>query len=230
MNDITIDRFCNETIKVRQPAVGFRASVDSFLLARSVDIFDGATLLDVGSGVGTASICAVYSTPRVQVTALELDKEISQLCQANYRDNNIEATVICDDVVSNPLKGERFDFVITNPPFFKYGSGRKSASKLHANHETVPLDSWISFCLKRLKPKGVFSIIHMTDRLQDILSALNSSVGGIKVTPICFKSGELPARVVVTARNASSKRLILNNPVTITSRNAYNELTPSLFL
>ena len=80
--------------------------------------------------------------------------------------------------------------------------------------KTIPLDKWIEFCIKRLKPNGTFSIIHVSDRLCEILAilySLKSFIGDITVTPISFKHGEDPKRVNVIARHSKLGKMKLKN-------------------
>lgn len=209
-----ISYLCDDAIKIKQLSDGFRASIDSILLARSVHIKSGMAILDVGCGVGSASILAAYGVDSVHVTAIDIDEAATKLAAENYQANGINAKVICNDVSDFPLTGERFDAVITNPPFFKPGTGRKSPLKSIARHENVELSTWISFCIKRLKPNGRFYIIHTSDRIQDILVALHayhSYVGGITIEPISFKQNADPKRVIITAQHSSKTPPIINS-------------------
>ena len=199
---------------IKQLSSGFRASVDSLILAKSVHIRAGNTLLDVGSGVGTASIYAAFGIPDVQVTAIEIDQNAAELAILNYQNNGISAEVHCADLADFQFNGARFNYVITNPPFYKTTEGRVSpSSKGRANHETLPLNTWIRLCLKRVKPHGIFAIIHTVDRLGDILSAIDGSCWGIVVTPVSFQANQPPKRILITAENGSRKKLVLNNTV-----------------
>ena len=214
------DYLIDEDIKIIQPEVGFKASVDSIILAKSVLVKENSTLLDVGCGVGSASICAVKRAKNVKVTGIDIDENMAKLAVDNYANNAINAEVFCDSISNMPLKGQRFDYVITNPPFYERGKGRLSATKLQANHETIPLDEWIAFCIKRLKPNGTFSIIHVSDRLCEILAVLysfKSFIGDITVTPISFKNGEDPKRVNVTARHSKLGKMKLKDTMYYTS-------------
>ncbi len=194
---------------VHQLVSGFRASVDSILLSGSLDCRDGTSLLDVGCGVGTASIYAAFNRKNVRVTAIDVSRDAVELAKRNYTGNNIVANVVCADISKTAFLGERFDYVITNPPFFKKHEGRVSLSKGQAKHEDVQLSTWITFCIKHLKPKGVFTIIHLPERLYDILQALPKYVGGITITPIAFKHHDNAKRIILTAQHSSSKKLTI---------------------
>lgn len=197
--------------QIKQLDVGFRGSVDSLILAHGVKLSENMTVLDVGSGVGTASIHAAYGVHNVKVTAIDIDKQACDLAIANYKHNNISADVYCANFVDFQFNGARFDYVITNPPFYRATEGRISPFRGQASHETIPLKLWVQLCLKRVKPHGIFVIIQTVDRLAEILSEINDSRWGITVTPITFRANQLPKRILIAAENGSHKKLTLNN-------------------
>ena len=53
----TYDAFLNGKLKITQPSNGYRAATDPVFLAASVSASSGQSVLDVGSGVGVASLC-----------------------------------------------------------------------------------------------------------------------------------------------------------------------------
>ena len=78
-----------------------------------------------------------------------------------------------------------FDHVIANPPFFPIASSIESASLSHylaKNEGAADLSSWISFMLRKLKHKGILTMIHRADRLNEILSLLSGKAGAIGLT------------------------------------------------
>ncbi|MEY2961347.1 MAG: hypothetical protein RLZ60_1177, partial [Pseudomonadota bacterium] len=57
MTDLSCDNFLNGKVRVWQPINGYRAGVDPVLLAAAVPAKSGQTVLELGCGVGTASLC-----------------------------------------------------------------------------------------------------------------------------------------------------------------------------
>ena len=53
----TYDLFLNGKLKIIQPSDGYRAATDPVFLAASIQANSGQTVLDIGSGVGVASLC-----------------------------------------------------------------------------------------------------------------------------------------------------------------------------
>jgi tRNA1(Val) A37 N6-methylase TrmN6 len=225
----TTDGFLNGCVQIRQPSAGFRAGSDAVLLAAAiVDTDKPLHILDVGSGVGTAGLCAKYRLPQVTLSGLELQAELVAASLENAQLNKLDTHSFFHQVniaerssfkdIDAP-DGQAFltfgfDHVITNPPFYESGSAQSSPndikSKAHLEGD-ADLALWLQFCIARLKPKGTLSIIHRTDRLQDILQGLSAGkCGHVRILPL-WPNDQTPAKRVLVQSikgNASPMKLL----------------------
>jgi tRNA1(Val) A37 N6-methylase TrmN6 len=78
--------------------------------------------------------------------------------------------------------------------------------------ESIALSDWVKLSLKRVKPKGSFSIIHRADRLDDILAAMQGC-GNIRVLPIAARAGRDAKRVLIQCVKDSRAPLRLLPPL-----------------
>ena len=214
--DVTQDAFLDGKITVLQPKTGYRAATDPVFLASAVPAKSGQSVLDVGCGVGVAGLCLAHRVAGVSVTGLELQEDYAGLAARNAAANALSLAVIRGDLRDLPdvLRKAQFDHVMTNPPFYPDGQATRpdSAAKSIAHVEGIGLADWIALCLKRLRPKGSFTIIQTADRLQDILCALRGNIGAIRVRPLAPRAGRPAKRVIVQARKNSRAALQLLPP------------------
>ena len=82
----TIDQFLGGKVTAKQPAQGYRAGVDAVLLAASVPAKAGDTVLELGCGVGVASLCLTARVGGLLVTGVELQPDYAALAAKNGLD------------------------------------------------------------------------------------------------------------------------------------------------
>lgn len=214
--DLTQDAFLDGRVIVLQPKTGYRAATDPVFLASAVPALSGQSVLDVGCGVGVAGLCLAHRVAGTQVTGLELQPDYALLAEQNAAANDLPLQVITGDLRDLPpeLRRMQFDHVMTNPPFYPDGrtTPPHSGGKAVAHVEGLDLSAWVGLCLKRLRPKGSFTIIQTADRLQDILCALTGNIGAIRILPLAPRAGRPAKRVIVQARKNSRAVLQLLPP------------------
>ena len=127
--------------------------------------------------------------------------------------------MITGDLLSPPcvLKPHSFDHVMTNPPYYEYSRTHSSPvpGKAQANTETVDLGKWIKSCLKLLKPKGVFTMIHRAERLSEILPHLENRVGDLVIYPLWPGLNKQARRVIIQGRKNVRGDLRLAQGITL---------------
>lgn len=204
----TEDHFLGGRMVIRQPENGYRAGSDPMFLAAAVPARAGQRVLDLGCGVGTASLALLARVPGIEVTGLELQPELAGLARQNGARNGFGTgfTIVegCLTAPPEAVKAQGFDHVITNPPWYEPGTIRppSAESKAIGHMEgEVELAAWLKAAIRFLKPKGRLFMVHRADRLGDILAGLKPlKVGEIRVFPLWPKPGRAATRVVVAAR------------------------------
>ncbi len=207
MTDFTIDDFLGGKVRLKQSKTGYRATSDSVLVASAVQLRPNETVLDVGCGSGIIGLCLLARSSKVRVTGLEIQSELADLAQQNAELNHQKLTIIEGDLTKkNPqLHGVQFHHVVTNPPFYTETPARCSKQVETAYKQVVPLKKWIDFCLRHLRAKGTFTIIHRAEAVPEILSVLNGRLGAIRLIPIWPKKGVQPKRVIIQGVMNSKK-------------------------
>lgn len=213
MPDITEDYIFDGEIKLLQPRNGYRAAQDPVVLARQVELRPGQSILDVGCGVGTISLILKHLNRSQDITCIDIDPEMIDLCKKNSQINKLPLNITEGSINSPVLSDKNFDCVVTNPPFYNIHNFRASTTKKIANFETVDLQVWLKFCLKRLKSQGNLYIIHLPERVNEILDAVRLYVGKIEVTPLYSHPDRQAKRVIVKMRKGSREALKIMPPI-----------------
>ena len=214
--ETTIDGFLSGRLQMRQPIVGYRAATDPVFLAASIEAKAGNRVLELGCGVGVASLCLATRVDNLQITGMEIQPQYAALARSNADENGLPFDVIEGDLTQMPaeLKETSFDHVMANPPFFENGAVSKplNQGKATAHVFETQLADWIDAGLRRLKPNGTLTVIQLADQLPEILIGLSGRAGNIQILPLASRRGRAAKRVLVRARKSARAPLKLLAP------------------
>lgn len=211
------DRFLDGRVRVTQPDDGFRAGIDAVLLAAALNPRPGETLIELGCGAGTASLCAAIRSKDATFHGFDSDPEMAAFAQANAAANDLSdrVTFAIGTVGNGDIPGP-VDQVFFNPPFFDDPAALRppKAGKMRAYLTgDATLADWVGEARRLLKPKGSATVIHRADRLGDLLSLLNAGWGDIAIKPVHPRADAPAKRVVVSARRDTKGALVLHPPL-----------------
>jgi tRNA1(Val) A37 N6-methylase TrmN6 len=196
------DAFLDGRVKARQPDSGFRSGTDAVLLAAAVPAKAGETVLELGAGAGTASLCLAARVPDISLTGVEIAPELVRLAQQNAAASALEAAFAAADIFALPPSLKRdFDQVLANPPFHGEGAAPPDAARARALMDGGRLPQWLSIGLQRTVSGGFFTAILRADRLTEALAALPAR--GVNILPLWPRAGMAARRVVLLARKGS---------------------------
>ena len=219
LGDVTQDDFLGGKIRIFQPKIGYRAGVDPVFLAAATPVKPGQSVLELGCGVGTASLCLHARVSDLVLTGLELQKPYAELAEVNGAENEAAFEVHVGDLRHLPvaLKEQQFDHVIANPPYYERhkSSASEDTGRDIALGGDTPLKDWISTAAKRLKPKGYLTLIQKADRLPEVLQHAAKFLGSIRVKPLAPRVGRDAELVLVQARKGGRADFVLEAPLVL---------------
>ena len=202
--ELTRDAFLGGRLHLWQPRKGYRAGVDPVLLAASLELESGQSLLDLGCGVGTAMLCAAARVPGVAVTGVEVQPGYADLARRNAAEAGIPAEVFAADLRDLPpaVRQRQFDHVIMNPPYFDRtaGAAARDGGRDTGRGGDTPLADWLDAGIRRVVPGGHLAIIQQTARLDAVLAALRGRMGSVLVQPLAARADRAPHLAIVQAR------------------------------
>ncbi len=208
-------------VRLRQPARGYRVAIDPVLLAAAIATQPGERILDMGGGVGAASLCLLARHPDTKLALWEIDPKIAALARENAILNGVEQGL---RVETRPVGRTdlEFDQVMCNPP---YHGGRSSDTRattrgLATIEADLPL--WIDSAASALRHRGRFTLIFRADRLDSLLAVLVPKFGGITICPLWPRAGKAAKRVLIRAIKGSRAPLILGPGMVLHGERGYS--------
>ncbi len=218
LNETSQDFILGGRIQLFQPLEGYRVAIDPIFLAASILAQPGDSVLDVGAGVGAASLCLAHRVAGIRITGVEIQRSYVRLANYNVGVNklNQHIEVVQGDLQNPPpkLAAASFSHVMANPPFIHPTKGSISShlDKARANHEVdAALSQWIKFCLLMVRPRGTVTFIYRSDRLDELISHLAGKLGSLCIFPLWPKSGRCAKRIIVQGIRSIEGPLILSS-------------------
>jgi tRNA1(Val) A37 N6-methylase TrmN6 len=211
MPSLTQDSWYDDNIVISQPAKGFRATTDAILLAAAIPR-DAQHVLELGAGVGAASLALATRLNGPRITAVERDEVMATLLEQNIADNNLSDRIkaCCDDAFKpDPPWQGMHDLVMINPPYNDITStlsGNESRLKAMAADD---LTKWIEAAALALVPKGRLVMISRADRLDELISGAGRVFGDLSMRAVHTITGQPAKRVLISGRKG------VEGPVTI---------------
>ncbi|MBS29134.1 MAG: methyltransferase [Alphaproteobacteria bacterium] len=213
----TADTLLAGRVRLAQADQGYRVSVDAVLLAAAVRIEAGQRALDVGCGVGGATLCLASRVPGAILRGVDQDPQCLERLRRNAAANGFEDQIAIEDAdVANGTPShlrQAFDHVFSNPPYLpaaRADTRPRAKAANAANIETVPLSAWLTFMADSVGPCGGLTLIHRADRLEEVLGELSKHAGAIRVIPVWPRAGQPASRVIVTARKEVATPTVLD--------------------
>jgi len=87
------------------------------LLIESFELGPTDRVLDLGCGWGAVGAAAARAAPRGQVILTDVNRRAVSLARRNLRRNDISNAEVRAGSLFEPVRDERFDAILTNPPY-----------------------------------------------------------------------------------------------------------------
>lgn len=201
-------------IKIYQDPERFSFSVDSMIVAAFATIkYETKNIIDLGTGNAPIPLFLTLRT-KAHIDAVEIQEGSYLLAKKSIEENKLESQISLyhDDIkgIYKKLGHQKYDLVISNPPFFKVSVGsniNKSDYKTIARHEVMlDLDALCQEALQLLNNGGLFAMVHRPDRLADILVTLRKySLEPKRIRFVYPKVGCEANHVLIEAKRSTSQ-------------------------
>jgi tRNA1(Val) A37 N6-methylase TrmN6 len=129
------------------------------------------SVLELGSGNGIISIMLAYYRSTWIVTGIDIQPHLIKLAKENSRLAEVNTAFLCSDLKSFSTK-EKFDLIISNPPYFPKTDGRISpvCERAISRHEIMCTMKDVLKAVKRnLKPEGKAYLLYPMSRINELL-------------------------------------------------------------
>ena len=160
--------------RLTQSDACFKLGRDSVLLAEFATVRSGWQVCDLGCGVGSLLLLLSQRVPNLTRIGVELDPVAADLARRNLADNGLTGTVLTGDLRdAGLLSGDRFHLVISNPPYFRAGSGKSGGTA--RMDETCSVEDLCRQAGRLTRTGGRFAVVYRPERLAELFVALQAA-------------------------------------------------------
>lgn len=151
----------------------FKLGRDSVLLARFATLKPRWRVCDLGCGVGTLLLLLTQREERLTRTGVELSPGAADLARRNLADNGLEGVILTGDFRETPRAGDAFDLVLSNPPYFRAGSGKSGGPA--RMEENASVQDLCQAAGRLTRTGGRFALVYRPERLAELFAALQGA-------------------------------------------------------
>ena len=192
-------QFKKFTIQHREDV--FKFGTDAALLATWVDISNSSKVLEIGTGTGVISLMLAQRNSSANYTGIDISKNAIELADQNFETYPLPSKIkFMHSSLQHFYPEEKFDLIVSNPPFFESSTKSPSELKNTSRHtDLLSLHDLLRHSKRLLTPTGTINLIYPVRYLKEIKA-------------ICQELGMFPQQIVFTRSNSSKpiKRVLIS--------------------
>lgn len=232
--DFTFKRF-----SVSQMRSAMKVGTDGVLLGAWAHFTpEHRRILDVGTGTGLIALMAAQRTEAwgAEVVAVEIDAPSAEDARENFaRSEWDERLSLVECAVQEFCPEEKFDHIISNPPYFVDSLLSPDVSRTAARHTTsLSFDELALASARLLNPEGVLSLVLPYDAVADMtLAAARVGLFLVRREDVRSKQNAAPLRSLLEFGFEPQPTLRTNHTIHISGGDyseEYRSLTKDFYL
>lgn len=222
---------------LRHSRSSMKVGIDGVLIGAWGEVA-GTRGLDIGCGCGLIALMAAQRNSRAEIKAIDIHRDSVDEAAENFLKspwfNRLTALRIdAEDFAEDCCNHNRYDFILSNPPFYKAGISSPITPREKARHEGLlsPV-KLIAIGERLLKPGGTLSLIMPFCNIHEIVG--QHSIQIERLCRIADRPETVPKRIMVRLRKVE-KSPITNEILFIRNSSgeyteAYRTLTSAFYL
>ncbi|MBI1835723.1 MAG: methyltransferase [Flavobacteriia bacterium] len=153
--------FTFKEFEIYQANSALKVGTDAMVLGAFVDVSNKKKCLDIGAGTGVLSLMVAQKNLFIQVKAIEIDPASTIDLLFNFKHSKWQNRLVgeCQDFLTLDTS-EKFDLIITNPPYYETKNLNSRQNIAQAKHEgSLPFNLLFQQVRELLMEEGTFWMI-----------------------------------------------------------------------
>lgn len=224
--------------KIIQEKSAMKVGTDGTLLGAWANVSGIKNVLDVGAGTGLISLMIAQRTS-AKILGIEIEKNAAKEAKENVQNSQWENRVVIKNISFQQFEKsskEKFDLIISNPPFFSNSYKNKITNLAIARHnDLLPFSELIKDSVKLLNENGRLAVILPVIQAEEFIElAKPEGLFLSRLTKVKPKATKEPNRFLMefTKKQTTLKSdyLTIYNETGIDYTELYKELTRDFYL
>ena len=147
---------------IAQDQCSMKVGTDGVLLGAWADVSDATRILDIGAGTGLIAIMLAQRNEDALVHAVEIDDAACTQAVTNMENSPFSnrLTSFPVSIQDYSFKQEKYDLIVSNPPFFSGGTLSNNSDRDAVRHTVkLPHGALLLSVQRLLANKGKFAVI-----------------------------------------------------------------------
>lgn len=170
---------------VIQEKAAMKVGTDGVMLGAWVNVRHEKKILDIGTGTGLIALMMAQRTS-AEIIGIEIEKNAAEEAARNCMMSNWKERLSVQNISFQEFtekSNEKFDLIISNPPFFINDQKSKQNNMAIAKHnDLLPLQDLISGCRKLISEKGKIALVLSISAAKKIIEFIDEA--GLFITRI----------------------------------------------
>jgi tRNA1Val (adenine37-N6)-methyltransferase len=211
INSKNTNSFTFKQFTIKQDITVMKVNTDGVLLGAWADVSDVKNVLDIGTGTGVIALMIAQRAQSAKIIGIDIDQNSCDEAQENVNasifSNKVKIGNISIQDFAN-ISSEKFDLIISNPPFFTGGTFSANENKANVRHTIkLPHGDLLKAVNQLLYTEGKFSVIlPFLEGLRFTELAERSGLYLIKETKVRHQAAKNIERLLLTFSKQSKEK------------------------
>ena len=154
-----------------------RINTDGVLLGAWANVQDGLKVLDVGTGTGIIALMVAQRNKKAWIEGIDIDDQAALISERNFNQSRWKDRLsqVCGSFPTAIHEEVKYDYIISNPPFFTNSTLSKDHHQKTARHTTeltqYQLAKGVARCLAEEGKFGLILPVKESEEFQEVAKA-----------------------------------------------------------
>jgi tRNA1Val (adenine37-N6)-methyltransferase len=230
--------FLFKQFEIDDSLCAMKIGTDAVLLGAWTNCGNAKQILDIGTGSGILALMMAQKS-QAEITAIEIEKNACRQAQLNFENSKWKNRIHLKHTSLQNFSAEctnKFDVIISNPPYFKNSLKPDKKSRAIARHtDSLNIEELFSCSAKLMHAESTFNLIFPAEYTEQLINeAAKNKLHLIQLCEIQPNAEKAANRVMMcfslTEKSLTQEKIVIELDKRHHYSNEYIQLTKDFYL